>query len=236
MATKIGHNYALLEPVTAIEITNYLEEANIDVTERADELAGGADRCVVTDDETAGKAALLVKQINEAIKVAEERQKSAKEPYRVLADTAFGWFKPALEKLATAKRSALGKLDAYRRDIEAKAAAARKAAEEVARKAAEEAAKATTLDDAFDAQVRLEAAQAQAAAVVVPEVRSVYGHVATGRKTWDYEVANADAVPRQFLMVNHDAIKAHIKARQKDKAPTPIPGIAFFEKTQTVVR
>lgn len=233
MATMLGHN----QPMSQIEIVEAeIAEISRDIVDRANELAGGADRCAVKDEETAGKAALLAKQINEAIKVATDRQKAAKKPYQELADAAFDWFKPTLSKLAEAKQLTLSKLDTYRRDIEAKAAAARKAAEDVARKAAEEAAKAKTLDDAFDANMRLEAAQAQAAAVVVPEVRSVYGHVATSRKTWDYEVANADAVPRQFLMVNHDAIKAHMKARQKDKAPTPIPGITFFEKTQTVVR
>lgn len=231
--TMIGHN----QPPSPVEaLLAEIDASSRDLTERASELAGGAERCVVNDDDTASRATLLAKQINEAIKAATDRQKAAKEPYRILADAAFNWFKPTLDKLDAAKRSTLAKLDAYRRQREAEAEAKRKAAEEAARKAAEEAAKAKTLDDAFDAQVRLEVAQAQAAAVVIPEVRSAYGHLATGRKTWDYEVANADAVPRQFLMVNHDAIKAHMKARQKDKAPTPIPGITFFEKTQTVVR
>lgn len=231
--TMIGHNQPP-SPVEALLIE--IEATSSDLTERASELAGGAERCVVNDDDTASRATLLAKQINEAIKVATDRQKAAKEPYRVLADAAFNWFKPTLDKLDTAKRATLGKLDAYRRQREAEAEAKRKAAEDAARKAAEEAAKAKTLDDAFDAKVRLEAAQAQAAAVVVPEVRSAYGHVATGRKTWDYEVANAEAVPRHFLQINHDAIRAHMKARQKDKPPTPIPGITFFEKTTTVVR
>lgn len=229
----IGHN----KPPSPVEaLVAELNATCVDLIERANELAGGAERCVVNDDDTAGRATLLVKQLSEAIKAAADRQRGAKEPHRILADAAFNWFKPVLLSLEQSKAKALGKLDAYRRDIEAKAAEVRRIAEEEALRAERAARAAQTLDDAFEAQQRAEAAQAQLTQAPAPEIRSAYGHLATGRKTWDYEVADPNVVPRNFLMVNHEAIKAHIKSRPKDKAPFPIPGINFFEKTQTVVR
>lgn len=235
MATMIGHNIALLEPVSPVELSNYLAEANIDVIERADELAGGAERCAVNDDDTAGRATLLVKQIIEATKAATDRQRTAKKPYQELADVAFDFFKPVLVQLAEAKHKALTKLDQFRRERERIAAEERAKAEAEARRAAEEAAKATDLDAAFEAEQRAQAAVV-AQTVKAPEIRSAYGHLATERKTWVYEVTDMAAVPRQFLMLNDAAVKAHIKARQKDHPPAPVPGIAFKEQSVTVVR
>lgn len=232
MATMIGHNSL----DDAERLTVDLAESNIDVVERADELAGGADRCAVVDEDTAGKATLLVKQIIAAIRITEERQRQAKRPYQQLAEVAFDFFKPHLGRLSDAKAKALGKLDGYRREVERIAAEARRKAEEEAKAAAEAAAKAETIDAAFEAEQKAEMARTVAQTVKPPEIRSAYGHLAGTRKSWSYRVTDLNAVPRQFLMLNDAAVKAAIKARPKDQPPAPVPGIEFIEVETTVVR
>jgi septal ring factor EnvC (AmiA/AmiB activator) len=234
MATVLSNN-----PPSDVEILrDRLTEENRDLIERVEELTGGADRCAVTDDETAGKAALLVKLINETTKTATDRQKEAKRPHAELADAAFGYFKPILGDLAGAKTATLTKLDRFRQEQERKAAEERRRLEEEARKRQEEAdriaAKAKTdtdLDLAVEVEQQARAA-AEAAAVVAPkEIRSSYGHLASARKTWDYRIIDPSQVPSAYMMVNEAAIKVAIKGGARK-----IPGVEIFEKTQTVVR
>lgn len=235
MATMIGDNIGAFL-VGPADLSAELAETCIDIIQRADELAGGADRCLVNDDETAGRATLLVKQIIEATKAATDRQRTAKKPYQELADVAFDFFKPPLKKLADAKQLALSKLDGYRKQQERIAADARRAAEDAAR-LAQEAQMVADLDTAFELEERAQVAQAVAAAVKPPsEIRSAYGHLATARKSWAFRVVNREMVPRMFLTVNEAAIKAQIAGRTKGRAPEPIAGIEFYEIESTVVR
>lgn len=233
MATMIGDNIGafLIGPA---DLSAELAEVNIDVIQRADELAGGAERCVVNDDDTAGRATLLVKQIIEATKSATDRQQTAKKPYQELATTAFDFFKPPLLKLAEAKHKTLAKLDGYRRE-QARIAAA---AEAEARKAAEAvaAAAAKSIDDAIEAEQRALDAAAVAVAARPAEIRSAFGHLAGARKDWKHRVTDIALVPRHLLMINESAVKAHIKARPKDQPPAALPGIEFYEIETTVVR
>jgi hypothetical protein len=234
MATVLSNN-----PPSDVEILrDRLAEENLDLIERVDELAGGAERCAVTDDDTAGKAALLVKLINETTKTATDRQKEAKRPHAELADAAFGYFKPMLGNLANAKTSTLAKLDRYRQEQERKAAEERRRLEEEARKRQEEADRIaamakteTDIDLAVEVEQQARQAAEQAATVAPKEIRSNYGHLASARKTWDYRIIDPSQVPSAYMMVNEAAIKVAIKGGARK-----IPGVEIFEKTVTVVR
>lgn len=223
-------------PSDADILRDSLREQSRDLVSRIDELTASANRRTVADDDDAGKATLLVKQILEEERAVAARQKEAKRPHAELADAAFGYFKPMLLQLESLKRGLLGKLDAYRRELEQRAQAERRRlAQEAALKAAE-AAEADDLDSAMDAEQASQRIVEQAATVAPAPIRSDYGHVASARKTWEYELVDLAAVPRQFLMLNDAAIKAHIKTRQKDRPPVPVAGLTFIERTSTVVR
>lgn len=231
----LGHN---APPLDVDILRERLAEQNADLSQRVDELLGGAVRCNVMNDEQAGKATLLVKLINDVTKLAESRQKEAKRPHAELADAAFGFFKDWLKQLAHAKQSTLQKLDHFRDEQERKAAAERRRLEDEARKRQEEAdslaaiAKTDTdLDLAVEVEQQGRAAAEQAAVVAPKEIRSSYGHLASARKTWDYRIIDPNQVPSAYMMVNEAAIKVAIKGGARK-----IPGVEIFEKTQTVVR
>lgn len=53
------------------------------------------------------------------------------------------------------------------------------------------------------------------------------------RSVWDFEVVDALAVPREFLMVNESALRAHLK---QHKDVVPVTGVRFFQKSVVAVR
>jgi hypothetical protein len=235
MATVLSNN-----PPSDVEILlERLADENRDISDRTDELIGGADRCEVSDEESAGKATLLAKMLNETIKTAETRQKAAKLPHMVLANAAFDFFKPTLSELGVAKQSVLTKLDRFRLEQERKAAEERKRLEEEARKRQEEADKiaalATTDDDLDLALEREEAAQdaARAAATLAAPkpIQSAFGHTASARKEWQFKVVDTAKVPREYMSVNEQMIRAAVRGGARS-----IPGVEIFETTKTVVR
>lgn len=64
-------------------------------------------------------------------------------------------------------------------------------------------------------------------------VATASGIAASGRVTWDYEVVDVTALPRELLMPNKGAIKgaiAAIKARGTKIDDAAIPGLRIFEK------
>ena len=72
--------------------------------------------------------------------------------------------------------------------------------------------------------------------VTAPEIRSPFGQKAVERKTWTYSLAKLDDVPRSFLKLDEDKIKAHIKARPQGAAPVDVPGLHFYESTSISVK
>jgi hypothetical protein len=137
-------------------------------------------------------------------------------------------------KAAEARRAA--EEEARRARAEADRLAAEALAREVAAKPSAPAA--PVLDRAIEAEARAAVADAIAAAkpADLSRTRGDYGAVASLRTTWEYEVTDFNAVPRQFLVVNDLGIRAHIRTRAKDQPPSPIAGIKFIEKSTAVVR
>lgn len=128
----IGHN----NPPLAEQLVDQTAE----LRQRAEDLAGSADRCAVTDEDTAGKAALLAKMIAEHRKKIEAERAATKEPYLKAGREVDQHFRALDHLLEGPAKTVVGQIDAYRRKMEAEAAAERRRLEEEARKAREEAA------------------------------------------------------------------------------------------------
>ena len=148
-----------------------------------------------------------------------------------------GWFKKISDPLAKCKATLQGRLDTYLRK---KADEERRRREEEAERARQEAAaKAAAMQtgEQLDAAVAAEEAaqKAQAQAQVKPaemaRTRGDYGSVATLATRWDFEVIDAQAIPRVYLMINEQAIRAAIKGGTRD-----IAGVRIFQKSSAVVR
>lgn len=53
----------------------------------------------------------------------------------------------------------------------------------------------------------------------------------TSRQVWDFEIERPELIPRAFLMVNEQAIRAAVKAGSRD-----IPGVRIFQRDGLAVR
>ncbi len=125
-----------------------------------------------------------------------------------------------------AERAASEAEDKPARDASAKAKAE---AEAAAARAAEQAATAAA------AKVEAQAAKESAAEkpADLTRTRTDLGAVASLRRTWTYEIVDADQVPRMFLAVDDAAVKAFIKASTDKKTGdcrAKIPGIRLVEQ------
>ena len=252
---EIGHNKP---PVDLSTLRQTLEDAHGALERRRDELVGAEGRVPsIDDDDSAGKVGDYIKQIATAIKEAEGARVAAKEPFMEGGRVVDGFFTKGIKDVLDAlKRRVEAKLGAY---LRAKAEAERRAREEAARKAREEeearrnaalAAEASARNEA-ELQAAIEAdrvareaeaqrlnadKEASAKPAELSRTRGDYGSVSSLRTTWEYEVVDFERVPRQYLMLNEAAIKAHVKARLKNKPPADVPGLRFFESTNAVVR
>lgn len=234
-------------PTEAELLRERLAISAADLTKRADELVGAAGRipAKIEDESTAGKLAAFVKQITVHEKAVEERRKTEKGVFDELGKVVQGFFTPVLDKLSGAKRTANDRLLAYQRELQRQAEESRLRAEEEARRqreAAEKLAAAAQTDADLNKAIAIEEKAQQAeqqAAAVAPaptQIRSDYGAVASVRKTLAYELTDLAQVPRQFLMLNEKAVKAHMATAPKGQLPAAVAGLRFFFNEQMVSR
>lgn len=228
MDTMLGHNQV-----------PELAASTAELKARADELLAAETRVPVElDQTTVGKAADFVKQIGDALKKSEVRRKEVKAPYLLaegLIDSAFREIAAPLSALKSRMEAKIG-------DFQRKAAAEeRRRREEEARRAAEEAEKAaaaaTTQTDLEDAIKReAEAKQAAEAAAVKPielsRHRGDFGSLATIKTTWEFEIVDATAVPREYCAPSEALIRGAIRAG----GVRAIPGVRIYQREQTVIR
>lgn len=137
----IGHNMPPLAEVLAEETS--------ELAKRAADLAAAVGRAAVTDDDTAGKGALLVKMMTTHRGDIDKARVARKEPFLEGGRAVDAHFKSIESMLATLDGKGkviggpifemMGKLDAYRRAEEAKVAAERHRLEEEARALREQA-------------------------------------------------------------------------------------------------
>lgn len=167
----IGNNSSLAA------LPEILAEETQALMDRAKVLAESAGRAAVSDEETAGKATVLVKMMNEHRKAVEATRVEKVKPFLEAQRTVnshFGEIDGVLAQTDSKGKivggpihSVLGMIDGYRREQEAKAAAERRRLEEEARKqreAAEAAERARREAEAQAERERQEAARKIAAA------------------------------------------------------------------------
>lgn len=232
-----GHN----QPPSQIE---ELGQRHAHLLERKDELLEAAIRAPEScdDDETAGKLTDFAAQLGACAKEARESHKTEKQPFLDGGRTVDSFFKEIADPLEQNKKAIETIIGGYqfRKQQEAKRAAAE--AERLAREEAERLAAEATTEAQIDQAIAVEAKANEQAAVVtarpveISRVRGNLGSIGSLRTDYDYEVADMAQVPRQFLMLNDSAIKAHIKARPKDQAPADVAGLRFFPKHTSRVR
>lgn len=244
VVATIGHN---APPSDAAILREQLSTTHAELGKRADELLAGVARVpAAIEDEAMEKRAIeFAKQIGAHEKLCDGTRKTVKAPYQEAVKVVDAFFGNMVDPLKTGRDSVLRKLTAFQA---AKAEKERREREEAARIAAEEAAKAAaqiTTDADLETAIAKEEKATEAAAATqsstadLSRSRGQFGSVASLRTTLKHRVKDADAVPRAYLMVNEDAIKAAMKAAPKDQAGLPtiaIPGVEFYLDRQTVVR
>lgn len=181
-------------------------------------LMPGEDLAPVTDEDMAGAYAETAKTIKGVAGMVEAARKKEKADILEAGRTVDGFFSRMVDPLKAASDKLVGAINAFQR---AKLEAERIAREAAEKKAREEAA-------LFDEPAPV------AAPVVVKEaarVTSLSGVKATASRKWVHEITDAQAVPRQYLMVNEAAIKAAIAGGTRE-----IPGVRIYEDVRTAIR
>jgi len=192
----------------------------VDYQSLADEIAAalhGLDTPSVTSDEDAAAIGAIGKQLVALAAKAEKARKAEKDEYLRAGkqvDTFFGDMVASLNALVLAMRAAVGAYQTKKRQAAIEA-------ERIEREAAK----------IFGGDAPEQVAPKETVRIVAPSGAPAV----SGTVKWAYEVTDFDAVPRELLMLNEDAVAAKIaglKASMKDIGKASIPGLRLFEKVQ----
>jgi hypothetical protein len=234
-----GHNSLNIADLV-IEHVNELHDDAAKLRQRADDLNGGADRCEVTDDDTAAKATDLVKMIQALLKKTEDQRTDAKKPFLDAGKKIDGIYNPIKTVAESAKRAVEAKLSAYvKQKRDAEEAERRRLAEEARKtaEAAQQAQSAAAAQELADKAAHL-ATQAAAPASSTP-IRSDLGAAASTRKVLRHEIVDQALLPAEYWMPDLGLIAAKVKSSQPPagaKEWQPIPGVRAWYDEQVVVR
>lgn len=238
----IGHNRPPLDEEARQAFRERMLEKKPDYVQRIDDLGGAAERCAVVDQETAGKAGDLVKQIRAMISLVNDTHKVVKEPY-LAAGRAVDDAKKGLEsRLNTMKVTVEGKQNQFIREEEARRTAEQRRLQAIADQQARE-------REEADRKAEAERAAAAAAGEPLPEpepeplpvlpaarveaaapIKSDFGTTVSGTKVWDAEVVDWDLA---YIAVSknekvREAIEKAIKGMVRGGA-REIDGVRIFQ-------
>lgn len=138
----------------------------------------------------------------------EKMKKGATKPMNEALKQVRGWFKPAQDFYADCEVTLKAKLATYHESQET----ARRAALAEAGAAAQ----GGTASEVVTALKKLGDAEE-------PDVGGL-----SYRESWGFEVTDPRFIPREFLMVNEEALRLHAV---KHKENADVPGVRFFKKT-----
>lgn len=251
-------------PLTPPEITTWLDFALESLIARRAEILDALAKTAkahpkIDDDDTLAEIGENVKMAKALTGTAEKRRVEHKEPFLTGGRAVDAWFARLIAPVGTALSPIQAAMDDYgrrmlakrRAEAEAQAKAAReeaerKAAEAAALLAATKPAAPGALDWAFDkAQEAADEAdaatsRAESRPADLTRVTGAYGATSSLRASWKWRVVDVAKIPRQYLMVNEDAIKAAVTSGGRDpntrKPNAVIPGVEFFEETRMGVR
>lgn len=206
----------------------------------------------ITNAEEEGVVTENLRMANVAIRLAKEHHQSEKLPFLSGGRAVDTWFRELTGRLVDAMIPVQAALTEYKtRLLEAERAAARRAQEAAQAEAdrrAEEAGRAMrerpeqagrALDAAAKSAEEADKAtqRAEGRSSSLTRSRGPMGAVSSLRTTWAWEVADFDAVPREYLTVDADAIKNAARQRDASGRPTTvIPGIRWVERQTAQVR
>jgi hypothetical protein len=219
----------------------------------------------ITSAAIAGKAGDFVKQLRDTVKDIEAKREAYKRPIITAGKTIDAAFKnPMISPLQKAAEDVLYEINGYqererkaesKRQREAAAADAlerRRAADaEQARLAANAAAAESAGDiesaleieaeaEQVNALAKVEAAPAYtppAAEIKLATQKSDLGSTIGTRVTWNFELVDIALVPKMFVSLNTDMVKAMLKSDPTIKTGSqPIPGVRFYATQSANVR
>jgi hypothetical protein len=213
----------------------------------------------------AKKAADFVLQVRDTVKDLEAKREAYKRPVLLAGRTIDAAFKnPMIAPLEKIQRDVMYEINGYQarerkaealrlqQVAEAEALERRKAADAEAARLAEEAAAAEKAGD-IESALEIESVAEQVREVAKVEARPVYtppaaevrlavqksdlGSSVGTRVTWDFELTDIALVPKMFVSLNADMVKAMLKSDKSIKdGAQPIPGVRFFSKQSANVR
>lgn len=160
----------------------------------------------VEDEEDYVFASEVLKQVKTYYKEIEVRRKKVTEPLNAALKEFQSWYRPAQKVLEEGEALLKQKLGDYRVRKEAEKEAQMRAIAEASAKGDFDAAHAAAQD-----------------LVITTEVSGV-----SFTPKWEYQLVDFDEVPREFLCLDHSALRLHIKNANADD-PKPIPGIKFVK-------
>lgn len=243
-------------PLDAAGIAAYLDYAGIELLARRDELikalvANAKKYPRIDDNDVLGRLGENIGLSKKLAIAAEQTRVGTKQPFLDGGRAVDAWFKQFLAPLTLAYGPVQSAMDDYAKRLlqerRAEQEAERKRAQAEADRLAEIAA--AEMDKGGDADMALEQAgaaagraeQADAAASArAPDLtRSYgsYGSAMSASESWSWEVTDEAIVPREYMMISPDAIKAAGKVRDRSGRPTKvIPGIRWIATTKMGVR
>lgn len=207
MAGKIGHNRP---PSKIDELKTVIKKAK-----------DQADKVEVNDDDSAGLAGTLIKTIRLNKQQFEAAKKEEKAYYKAEMDKIEALYKPLLQELQDIINQVSMPLNNYllAKQAEEQAKAERLAAEQ--QKEAEEVAE----------QTGQPVQKAKVPKTKRASVTSKYGHTASVRETWHWEIEDETEIPVELWAIDEKKINALVKSGERK-----IPGIRIYSEKSTVVR
>jgi hypothetical protein len=243
-------------PLKPKEIREYLEFNAETIRQRRDDLIHvlqetAATHQTIDDADIAAQVGENMRMAAALSRAVEDRRKEDKRPFlsggRVIDD----WYKALIDPLVEAMRPVQARLDGWgRRQLEVARERAREAAAEKradADRLASEAGRAISagldagelLTQASEAAGQVEQAErlANGTAANLTRTRGIFGAVLSVREKWTYRVTDISQVPREYLMVNPEAVKKAMKRRDSMGRPTKeIPGIRWESQQEVGIR
>jgi type IV secretory pathway VirB10-like protein len=198
----------------------------LEITRHGMDLSEQVERAVIDSDEAASKAATLLSMIKQAFKKAEEERKEMTDPLNAVIKNINARSKSTVTgPLEKAEAALKAKMGAYmqKRRAEAEAEAERQ------RKLADKAAEKGKVKAAANAEVRAELATIEAQ--TAGRVSGIYGGSASLRKRWTFEITDGTVVPREYTMIDAQAVRAAIAAGVRD-----IPCIRIYQEESLAAR
>lgn len=197
----------------------------------------------IKNEEDQGGAGDFTRQIRTVIRQADEARQEVKRPVLDAGRSIDGFFRnTVMTPLEAAAQAVLARMEEY---AVAKAEAARKRLAEEAKQRQAEADRLAALAASDPAQLdaAIEAEQLAVAVATPPaadlsRTHSDFGTVSSLAEVWTWRLVDIRLVPRDYLMVNSDAVKAKLSkdpSIKRDKTQ-PIGGIQFYPEERLKVR